>query len=100
MSKIRKSAKDEMCTLNISGVCNYDPATTVLAHLPDESKGMAKKSDDISSCYACSACHDLIDGRDNRKFREFNSGDIEWYQRRAQTRTLRRLIEKGIVIVK
>ena len=99
MSKIRKSANGEDCTLNIASVCNYNSATTVLAHLPDESKGISKKSDDISSCYACSACHDLIDGRDNRKF-TFKPEDIEWYMRRGQTRTLRRLIEKGIVSVK
>lgn len=99
MSKVRKSAEGENCTFQIAGVCNYDPATTIYAHLPDESNGMGKKSDDISGAYACSDCHDLIDGRNKQKF-AFKPEDIEWYMRRAQTRTLRRLIEKGVVIVK
>ena len=32
MSAIRKAAKGEQCTLNITGVCNYNPETVVLAH--------------------------------------------------------------------
>jgi hypothetical protein len=32
MSAIRKAAKGEECTLNIAGVCSYDPETVVLAH--------------------------------------------------------------------
>lgn len=94
--KIRESARGEECTLNIAGICNHNTETTVLCHLPDESHGIAKKSDDVSSAYGCSACHDLIDGRDNKKW-SFKPEDIEWYMRRAQTRTLRRLIEKGLV---
>ena len=48
---IRMSAKGEECTLNIVGVCNYNAETTVLCHLPDESKGMSHKADDISAAY-------------------------------------------------
>jgi len=96
--KLRSSAKGEQCTVNIAGVCNYNPETVVLAHLPDESNGMGKKSDDISSCYACSACHDVIDGRSNYC--------IDWayhkqfYMRRANIRTIRKFIEKGLIVVK
>lgn len=94
--KVRASAKGEDCTFNIVDVCNYDPDTTVLCHLPDESKGMGKKSDDISSAYGCSSCHDVIDGRRGHDFTE----EEEWYMRRAMVRTWRKLIEKGLVIVK
>ena len=94
---IRDSARGEYCTVNIAGVCSYDPETTVLAHLPDESHGMGKKSDDISVCYACSACHDAIDLR-------VNSGEYiahaDFYLRRANIRTIRRLIQSGIISVK
>ena len=36
MSAIRKAAKGEECTLNIAGVCSYDPETVVLCHFPSE----------------------------------------------------------------
>lgn len=92
---MRAAAQGEDCTLNIMGACNSDPATVVLAHLPDESGGMGHKSDDLSSCFACDTCHAVIDGRtpwpgDERKGRD-------WYIRRAQTRTLRRLVEMGVI---
>ena len=61
--QIRDSARGETCTLQIVGICCGQPDTTVLAHLPDESHGMAKKSDDISACYACASCHDAADSR-------------------------------------
>jgi len=99
---MRQSARGEACTLRIAHVCNYDPSTTVLAHLPDESHGMAKKSDDISACFACSACHDVIDGR-NKWPNISGVSEVEyrdWYMRRAMVRTWRRWIELGIVVVR
>lgn len=95
--KMRDSARNQPCTLNLVGVCNYDPATTVLAHLPDESNGMGKKADDVSSCYTCSACHDAVDNRS--KWPESEEEYREWYYRRAQTRTLRIMIEIGIITI-
>ena len=95
--KIRNSARGESCCVNIQGICNYQDETTVLAHLPDESSGIGKKADDISSCYACSSCHDAIDRRViNEEFEEHR----EWYMRRAMVRTWRRLISLGIVVIK
>jgi hypothetical protein len=94
---LRESARGEVCTLQIVGLCNGDTETTVLAHLPDESGGMGKKSDDISVCYSCSSCHDAIDRR--FKSAELES-DREWYLRRAMVRTWRRWIEIGLVTVK
>lgn len=96
-NKIRASAKGEDCTFNIPDICNYNPETTVLCHLPDESKGMGLKADDISSAYGCSSCHDLIDGRRPHSFPE---SDIEWFMRRAMVRTWRKMIEKGLIIIK
>jgi len=96
--KMRDSARNEQCTLNLVGACNYDPSTTVLAHLPDESNGMGKKADDLSACYACSACHDVIDRRAPWPGAEHYHA--EWYYRRAQTRTWRRMVELGIIAIK
>lgn len=94
---LRDSAKGQDCTLQIPGACNYDPATVVFVHFPDESHGMARKSDDISGGFGCSGCHDVID---RRVPYDFAAGDREWFMRRAQNRTMRRWIELGLVTVK
>ena len=95
--KLRQSAKGQQCTLQIPGVCNHNPETTVLAHLPDESKGMNRKSDDFVAAFSCEACHSMIDGRVKRTIPEL---ELEWYMRRAQTRTLRRWVEMGLITIK
>ena len=92
--KLRQSAKGQQCTVNLKHVCNYNHDTVVLAHLPDESKGMSRKSDDHVAAFACSACHDMIDGRVKRTIPEL---ELEWYMRRAQNRTMRIWIESGLV---
>ena len=96
---MRDSAMGEECTFRIPGVCNGNPDTTVLCHLPDESHGMGRKSDDISAAYGCSSCHDVLDGRIS------NAGwdgekNKDWYMRRATIRTWRRMIESGIIKIK
>ncbi len=46
------------------GVCNWDPSTTVLAHLRRGGvAGVGQKPPDLCAVLACSACHDWIDGR-------------------------------------
>jgi hypothetical protein len=95
---MRMSAKGEECTFQIPGVCNGNPETTVLCHLPDESHGMGHKADDISAAYGCVSCHDALDGRNTQARAQLDEWALaDWYMRRAQTRTLRRMIEKGIV---
>lgn len=94
--KVRDAARSETCTLQIAGVCNFDPETTILAHLPHETHGMALKASDLSACFACSDCHDVID---NRVPGMLSQAEREWYMRRAMVRTLERLVEKGIVRV-
>lgn len=95
--KITDSARGKPCTLNIVGICNYDPSTTIFAHFPDESHGMARKSDDCSGGYACSACHDVIDGR--RPWPEGEDAYEQWYLRRSQTRTVRMMFQEGVICV-
>jgi hypothetical protein len=96
---IREAARGEACTLQILGACNYNPETTVLAHLPDESHGMARKSDDISAVFACSSCHDVVDSRAPWPAHGMDSEKqhMHWYYRRAMVRTWRRLIEMGVI---
>ena len=61
MSKYRKSARGQDCMIRIPGVCNYDSATTVLAHI--NGGGMGTKTQDQEGAFCCSSCHDAIDGR-------------------------------------
>lgn len=65
MTPIRRAAKDQDCTLRIPGVCNYNPATTVLCHsnFLEHGKGLGLKAPDTEACFGCSACHDVLDGR-------------------------------------
>ncbi|MCD6006885.1 nuclease domain-containing protein [Halomonas sp. IOP_31] len=96
---IRQAARAERCTLEILGVCTHNEATTVLAHLPDESHGISRKSDDLSAVFGCSSCHAVIDGSSA----DWPAGEYEhreWYMRRAQTRTWRRLLELGVITIK
>lgn len=65
MTPIRKAARGQDCTLRIPGVCNWNPETTVLAHSPflESGRGMGLKAPDTEACFACSACHDVLDRR-------------------------------------
>lgn len=62
-SPIRASARNEQCTLQIPGVCNRDPATTVWAHsnCAEHGKAVGMKFDDRFGAYACYACHMVYD---------------------------------------
>ena len=57
---LRKLARGKDCKVNIFGVCNHNPETTVLAHL--NGAGMAIKHHDLFACWACSDCHAWLDG--------------------------------------
>ena len=90
IKQIRDSARGQVCTVQIPGVCNNNPETTVLAHYQAPGHGgMGTKSDDSSAAYACSSCHDTLDGRV-----PWAAGkDMEeWYWFRAMRRTWRQLL--------
>jgi len=64
VSKITEAARGMPCLINLP-ICNWNPETTVAAHYRDTAlgAGMGIKPPDILSAHACSACHDVIDGR-------------------------------------
>lgn len=98
MTPIRRAARDQECTLRIPGVCNMDPATTVLCHsnLVSDGKGMGLKAPDSAACFGCSACHDVLDGRRPRPdwlTRDMLLGAFE----RARDATHEILKQKGIL---
>jgi len=63
MDKYTRSAYRQDCTVRIPAVCNFNPETTVLAHL--NGAGMGRKHASIHGAYCCSSCHNLLDGRAN-----------------------------------
>jgi len=92
-TKLRNSAKGQPCTFCIPGVCNSDPSTTVLAHLPSEWKGAGNKSPDLFAGFSCSACHDHFD--QHRMSRE----DELFYALRALERTQLIWVRLGLMVV-
>ena len=90
-TKVQKSARGEECTLHIAGVCNYNVETTVLAHVGFcDGSGKRIRVGERNAVYACSSCHDAIDGR---VIQAGWSNWIEkeyWYIARALVRTTER----------
>ena len=96
--KLRDSARGEECSFQIAGVCNGNPETTVLCHIPTkDTGGMGMKPDDATnSAFGCSSCHDAIDGRtDSLEYR----ANRWFYNFRAIGRTQRRWIALGLLKV-
>lgn len=61
----RQNARGRQCTMLLD-CCNHDPQTVVLCHLRMfGAAGMGEKPDDWFAVFACSACHDALDRRDN-----------------------------------
>jgi len=94
-SKFRDSARGEDCQVRLPGICNHNPETVVLAHLPDGTGGkMGGKSYDLCSVYACSSCHDTIDRRAHTEKHR------DWVMLAAydgHMRTLNKFVEKGLI---
>ena len=89
MTKIRKSARGEECTLRMPGVCNRNPETTVLCHIRLPGTGIGRKPEDWQAVYACSSCHNHMDGR---------AGSVDWKAVcTAWARTLTAMNDKGLV---
>lgn len=66
MSKksLRNLAQGKPCMIRVPGCCNRNPETTVLAHYRmADLCGVGMKPPDWCGAWACSACHDAVDGR-------------------------------------
>jgi len=92
-NKITKSARGEDCTL-LLGDCS-SAETVVLCHI-GKNRGMAYKCNDIFAVYACSSCHDIIDGR---KPSQYSKLELDSYKLIALERTQQKLIDKGLLCV-
>jgi hypothetical protein len=95
VSKITKSAEGEECQVRIPGICNFNPETTILAHL--NGGGMGMKNPDYQSAYCCSDCHDALD---LRRTYQHDYDTLKLYHLEGVMRTQEILKEKGLIIVK
>ncbi len=92
---LRDSARGQPCLVRIPGVCNHDPATTILAHI--NGGGMGTKTSDLFGAFCCSSCHDVIDGR--VKF-ACDKDMIELWHRQGVQRTNQYWLDVGLVTLK
>lgn len=92
--KIRNSARGQECQVRMPGVCNRNNETVILAHV-GKGSGMGQKCDDIHATYACSACHDVIDGRVRIGDPRIN----RLYAYDAMVRTQKLLLEQELIQV-
>ena len=60
---ITQSARGQICTVRLPGVCNFNMETTVFAHLSGIRLGHGVGVKTMFGAYCCSDCHDAIDGR-------------------------------------
>jgi hypothetical protein len=94
VTDLRKHAKGRECQVRYPGICNGDPATTVLAHVRMPGiTGIGQKSPDILGSWCCSACHDEADRR-TRKL-PVGEAQIGFYQ--GVLRTLYQLVKQGVI---
>lgn len=98
MTPIRRAARFQACTLLIPGVCNGDPATTVLCHSNQlsDGKGMGLKAPDTQACFGCSSCHDVLDGRAPRPdWLSYEALQTQFHYARERTHEILR--QKGLI---
>ena len=66
MANLRKLARGRDCQIRIPGICNGNPDTVVLCHIPGG--GMGGKQPDMLGAWGCSSCHNVVDGRSNTTY--------------------------------
>ena len=93
---LRKEAKGRGCMVRLPGICNFNSETVVLAHIRLAGvSGMGMKSPDLIGAWACSACHDEIDGRTHKSGLSHDELRLAHYDGRA--RTIAQLEKEGLV---
>ncbi len=99
MTKITESARGQSCQVRIIGVCNANPETVVFAHIKLKgAHGIACKPQDLFGTYACSACHDVIDGRVPRP-KSMSFDELRVYALEGMARTHGELLARGLINV-
>jgi hypothetical protein len=92
---LRTYARGKPCMVRLP-CCNGNPETTVLAHVRLIGvSGMGIKSPDVCAAWACSDCHDAIDGRAN--VAGFEREFVRLAHLEGMVRTLDGLTKEGIL---
>jgi hypothetical protein len=94
---LRKEAQGRECQIRIPSICNGNPETVVLAHLNNKrlfGVGTGQKVPDIFGAWACSACHDAVDGR-YKGYTDYHYKDMERLHSEGVFRTQSILLEEG-----
>ena len=95
VTDLRKQAKGRECQVRLPAVCNFDPATTVLAHYRLIGiSGMGMKSPDLIGAWACSDCHDAVD---RRRYKDLDYDFVRLQHAEGCFRTIAKLIEEGVI---
>jgi hypothetical protein len=93
---LRKEAKGRGCMVRLPGICNFNSETVVLAHIRLAGvSGMGMKSPDLIGAWACSACHDEIDGRTHKSGLSHDELRLAHYD--GMARTIAQLDKEGLV---
>ena len=95
-NKIRASARGEDCQVRIPGVCNFNPETTILAHVGSDKK-MGGKCSDLEAAYCCSDCHTAIDGAARTPYIHI---ELQLWAKEGAERTRAILLNKGLIEAK
>ena len=92
---LRALARGRECQVRIPGICNRDPATTVLAHIRMAGiTGIGMKAHDLLGAHCCSACHDATDGRTQTTYsRDY----LRLSHLEGMARTLAILLDEGVI---
>ena len=83
--------------VRLPGICNFNSETVVLAHIRligVSGMGMKAPSDLLGS-WACSACHDEIDGRTHKSGLSHDELRLAHYD--GMARTIAQLDKEGLV---
>ena len=93
---LRKQAKYRGCTVRIPGVCNFNSASTVLAHIRLVGvSGIGVKSPDLLGAWCCSSCHDEVDGRTHKSGMTRDELRLAHYD--GMARTIVQLEKEGLI---
>ena len=93
---LRKEAKGRGCMVRIFGICNHNSETVVLAHIRIAGvSGMGMKSPDLIGAWACSACHDELDGRTRKSGLSRDELRLAHYD--GMARTIMQLHKEGLI---
>lgn len=82
--------------VRLPGICNFNSETVVLAHIRVVGvSGMGMKSPDLVGAWACSACHDELDGRTHKS--GMNRDELRLAHFEGMARTIAQLDKEGLV---